>query len=765
MQYVLCSKSLENSQREISFDARVLTALPLDDTQTTLTRKANRPRSPVKLISNILGNVANQPMSSYKSRSRAPTIENNHRIEVHPSLKFNAPNEVHAMEETPIKQVQEPVSDRMLKKTSLSQLEDTFRAYVVALRSRSGNVVGKILQARAGADELAINEVYNMLLEDPSKLEIAAVVSVDVLFAAFEKFLRVAWRESIGPLLAPTMIQDMQRSFDQDDPKTFRQNLKHIVEEMSPQNQRSFAATLRLLSDLLDASGNDGDRGVLIASFAEALILTGNPHDYIMLFDRLTDEYDAVFDDTIEDLAVPTSNASSISRNWSAKTNSLNSNASSLRKKFGLGGPSMRDDSKNDSDSKVLSIWRTLSKNSRNPGDIFQVSNSSKPLLARSRSTDTDARMLPPSRPISRDRPPTSDSSKSTGSTRQPESGQLLAGRTIDTGEKKNPRTPAMLRKKRRSSLSDLQSLKDSANASPSVQTLKFNDAPGRPVQAGGALNSPSPSLRRKKPVTTPQRSGIPRLRSPNSEENSPIFHESSKRPAGKCSDLVTITSYSPKRHDIQVSQLAAPRNGLTERRWPPNTTNTQPQPNTTFPIKMKVPSPQKMHPRLSQERKTSPLTSADLQAEMNKIGEDLSALSRPGSSGFISPGRAPQKNLQSLSTRLDALQQQLTAMAAQPTVKASTTRSDAQARLLITESKVAKLDGLYQEANAENEALYERFNAELGKIVARVKKGEGVEELKSKLGEAQSCVRRLKTENAELKREVVELKSALQVE
>ena len=49
-------------------------------------------------------------------------------------------------------------------------------------------------------------------------------------------------------------------------------------------------------SSLLDASGNDGDRGVLIASFAEALIPDGKPHDYIMLLDRLVDDFDNLFD-------------------------------------------------------------------------------------------------------------------------------------------------------------------------------------------------------------------------------------------------------------------------------------------------------------------------------------------------------------------------------------------------------------------------------------------------------------------------------------
>lgn len=48
-------------------------------------------------------------------------------------------------------------------KSPLALLEDTFTAYVFALRSRSGNVVGKVLRSRATADELLVNELYNIL--------------------------------------------------------------------------------------------------------------------------------------------------------------------------------------------------------------------------------------------------------------------------------------------------------------------------------------------------------------------------------------------------------------------------------------------------------------------------------------------------------------------------------------------------------------------------------------------------------------------------
>lgn len=70
---------------------------------------------------------------------------------------------------------------------------------------------------------------------------------------------------------------------------------------------------------------------------------------------------------------------------------------------------------------------------------------------------------------------------------------------------------------------------------------------------------------------------------------------------------------------------------------------------------------------------------------------------------------------------------------------------------------KSKKLDALYQEANAENEALYERFNDELRKIVGRVKKGEGVQVLRDRVAELETEVGGLREEKRVLKRAAVE--------
>jgi chaperonin cofactor prefoldin len=86
-----------------------------------------------------------------------------------------------------------------------------------------------------------------------------------------------------------------------------------------------------------------------------------------------------------------------------------------------------------------------------------------------------------------------------------------------------------------------------------------------------------------------------------------------------------------------------------------------------------------------------------------------------------------------------------------------STESSGLSTQLDAANRKIKKLDGLYQEANAENEALYERFNDELGKILARVKAGEGVKVLKDRVGGLENEVASLRAENRKLKREVID--------
>lgn len=63
-------------------------------------------------------------------------------------------------------------------------------------------------------DSSFLLEIANhFIVEDPSRISAAEDVSVDILFAAFEKFLKVAWSEHMGPLLPANIIQGMQSRF------------------------------------------------------------------------------------------------------------------------------------------------------------------------------------------------------------------------------------------------------------------------------------------------------------------------------------------------------------------------------------------------------------------------------------------------------------------------------------------------------------------------------------------------------------------------
>ena len=749
----------------VSYNQTILETVTIRKQQQRSRSRSFRPLSPVKMISNFLSSQQNTPSKHRYGVSLMKTLP---AMPPPPPAKNTSKPGVHSGIHEPKERVVVPESTSEDSRNPFVLLEDTFVAYIIALRSRSGNVVGRVLRNRAGADELAVNELYNLLLEDPSRLQAPAEASVDVLFAAFEKFLRRAWKDRMGPLVPANILEDMLASFDMGRPVLFSQQFKKSLEDLSPQNKRAFSTTVHLLSDLLDASGSDGDRGALIATFAEALVLEGNPHDYIMLLDRIVDDYDNLFDfaftDREKDDMAP--GTGSLSSTRSFNTGSMNSNASSLRKRFGFSTLS-RENSKNDPESKVASIWRTLSKNTKSPGD----NNMPKVSLVRSRSTDSDNRMLPPSRPASRDRPTTSGSSDEPRS--RPGSSHLNTSTLSSIGENTPSRAPPLPRKKRRSSLSDLTSLRDLTTVSPwyplqprkAVDNKENNAKPITPLKTPSPVKQAQPANRR-----SPQPSGLPRrFGSPPMKENSPIRENASRNstspsiyhtpgaisPLKQRSEETSNTSPSPHTK----SAIPAPRVGLSERTWPPNSATISVKKSSQNPQKLRFQSPQKLRKRLSREHNALSAAEGSLEAELAKIGEETAIYKLPHSPtkprSTTTEPTSSQSTLESLSSQLSTLSTTIQAFTTTQTASLASLSSDLETSLLVSDRKARKLDELYREANAENEALYERFNDELGKILGRVRKGEGVEEMRGRLGEAQNEVARLRKENARLKREV----------
>jgi len=179
--------------------------------------------------------------------------------------------------------------------------------------------------------------------------------------------------------------------------------------------------------------------------------------------------------------------------------------------------------------------------------------------------------------------------------------------------------------------------------------------------------------------------------------------------------------------------------------------------PGKTSPQKLRLQSPQKLRERLQNEAKAINEAEASLQNELSKIGEEMAKLN-------ASTSLSRSADLEKLSLSITALESRIPEIIKDLTSRNDAVKSDLEKSLQASEFKVKGLDQLYKESSAENELLYEKFNAELGKIV-RALKGKGKEdkeELVSKVKEGSEETAKVKKENARLRREVLTLRTLL---
>ncbi|KAI9832231.1 MAG: hypothetical protein M1826_002235 [Phylliscum demangeonii] len=459
-----------------------------------------KPPSPVKLLSSFLsGGVGalREPLSPTKQHlpregDATPILSPTH-------------HDNHKAAETALSAAREGFRQ---VNPAFQRLEETLAAYVSALRERQGDIVGSALRGRRGADELRINELYNSMLNDHSKHRVLSEAPVQLLFAAFEQFLKIAWKEQMGPVVRSDMWMSLYDRAGTLLPVAFENHFKVRMGDMAPQNRRAFRVIVQLLA-------SDGDRGALTAAFTEVLVDEGDPHMYISLMDRLVEDFEAFFDDPIRSTTASTGDgrstidvssiSSSLRRARSINTGSVNSTASSsLRRRFGIPMLS-RENSKVDSESRVGSVWRTLSKTARGavtgdghsshasahangPSSSGGSSMSARLGLKRSKSTDVSqqplpppGRMFPPSLYPQPLRPGSSRGDDGSYITHSPSPSRPQSSRQANTPNAMAdavssaivPTTPVS-RRKRRSSLSDLLSLQESPAASsiPSFSPL-----------------------------------------------------------------------------------------------------------------------------------------------------------------------------------------------------------------------------------------------------------------------------------------------------
>jgi hypothetical protein len=790
---------------------QILKSLALEMYETEQqTGSKSRPHSPVKMLSsffggsvgNFSGSTSREGGGSRRLQRNAHTMGDVPRIA--PPVQLG-PNRTHSHDG----EMSRPTSSSTTKSVTFngtgptdpfSKLEDTLANLTLALHARKGNIVGRSVRARAVADEAVVNELYNTLLENPANLELAGQSSVDVLFAVFEKFLSVAWKERMGPVLSHATLVSLQMRSDSMPPDEFEEFFKYTFDQFAPPNQRAFRAVINLLAELLDGTSNDGDRGILTAAFAEMLVPAGNANDFISLMDRLVQDIDALFPAETPGFTTP-NYGSMDSKGRYAAAGSLNSNTS-LRRRFGF-GTLTRENSKSENESKVGSLWRSLSKNSH--GTDLQGPGR----LARSNSIDAAAR-LSPKRPSSRDRPTvlgafTFENANSPSTSNSNASGRSFVGNLGTIGEV--PPTAGPPRKKRRSSLSDLKTLQDADDvpawspqtprkADPSLrhETRQISDSPLAPSAATMALHKHTSS------IPTPTRLGSPlRVERTDKKENSAAA--GLERPAhirGKSvtmkvdvKDEVSIKSNSPtKKRSETVSGIPNALNlpnsssipnlrpttsaGLHERRGsgnavklPPSTPRSPTKVSTPLtgspPKKLRMQSPQKLRERLQTQQRDIDTASQALQNELSAIGHELNARSAPrlttqSSAPSLITGGTGTRTGEARVAALEKLKATLDNLSAR-TLGIS---NDVTTSLQVSEARCKHLDQLYRDVNAENEALYARFNEELEKVTSSARKGRASEEVERRLKTSEEELARLRKENARLKRENAGLKAQI---
>jgi hypothetical protein len=633
----------------------------------------------------------------------------------------------------------------------LVRLEQTFTSYATLLQSRKGNMLVKSLRNRTSANVLNINALYNALIQNPSDTRAASEVSIDILFVAFEKFLKIAWKDQMGPVMTLQTLQALEEKSLKLFPGDFADYLKLLFGDMAPQNRRAFVTIVRLLADLLEGCGNDGDRGALTAAFAELLVPEGDPHNYVNLLDRLVEDCERLFDDigpgASSGLATPACGSIS-SATRTANLGSVSSN-NSFRKRFGF-DTLVRQNSKSEPDGKP-SMWRTLSKSHRNPA-TGEPTSLGFPKVPSTYTRSTDM-LRPPN-----EQPQSSGNSTLGAFDNRPSSSYSVESRltAISTSPLPHDTGITKSKKNRRSSLSDLNTLVASA-------TLK--SPPLIPKRQLPPLHKFDPSPRTPSPMKATAKGSMIHNKSPQNE-NRPLTRSNgslAERSHNIMSDdvvLKDVWSVGKSHNKTTLVSNIPTLNGVASDRTP--SISQQLQPTTDVqgisPQRLRIQNAQKLRERHQHEAKEINAADESLQLELSKIGVEMAKLNG---------GRTVRTNptdFQRLSDSVKALESKIPTVIRDLTSQNDALKKDLETSLQASEYKVKGLDQLYKEASAENELLYEKFNSELGRVV-KVLKSKGKEDkayLVAKTEEAMEEAANMKKENARLKREILTLRTLL---
>lgn len=703
--------------------------------------------------------------------------------------------------------------EKDLPENNLIRLEQTFTAYMAALQACRGDVVGKNLRSRNTTSELQVNALYNTFIENPSDVKASTEATFNVIFCAFEKFLKMAWIEQMGAVITLQTLRLLREKNALLYPGDFADFIKTVFADMAPQNKRAFISMIRLLADLLDGCGNDGDRGALIEGFADLLVAEGNSRDFINLLDRLVEESDRLFEEyhSASNDGCDSPHHGSVKptlRNgkFASKDGSLTSN-SSLRKRFGFDTLLRQNsNSKNEVENRS-SMWRTLNKATKVESTYEDITRGA---ISRSQSIDASSNAPPPSRnAMSHSCAPLFEALEGRSSDR-PCSSQLnqVPNRLsmIRSSPCSESNTGDKFKKhKRRSSLSDLMKSHTLNPPSPPVPATLVRRALPIPTIVPHSYTSPRTPFPPKQSIMN--RSIKWNKESPDQKENvplkvtisprNPIHGKDAKRNVlgqmsegeiiqikDSCTSNAPSLSRLPSRQISSTIPVPRPMNGLPKRNQcsvtspPPRPRSayahkavqpSTPRPKSSYavnsatmlnkpaPTKLRLQSTVKLRERLAREKEaiaTAEVTLTDQVATLSKEAAVSTHCQTPDTQIHIESLQASIQNVESVYKPL--LEKFAVAHAAiEATLESS---------LAVSEFKVKELDQLYREASAENDLMYERFNGELTKIIKsiRMKDNRGKEDLIAAVRDAKEEVNRVRKENGHLKREMASLKTIL---
>lgn len=692
--------------------------------------------SPVKLLSNLWGGNTNSNATATKDNSAPESIISTATIARQPSLHRS--NSYHSILGS-IRGERSFIDDTP-PDNPIMRLEETFTAYAAALQERKGTINGRTLLNRSSVDDVLVNDVYNRLIENPHEFEMPVDATTEVIFVAFENFLRIAWPEQMGAVMSKQSMITLQDRANRRAPGDFADFVRYLFADMAPQNRRAFAALIKLLSDLLEGCSDDGDRGALTIAFAELLVVDGTASQYINLLDRLVEDCDRIFGGPSPNQSFTsyepsiTGSIRSTVRKETSTTGSVTSNASSLRRKFGL-DVLMRQNK--DEKPERPSVWRSLSKH-RNPA-TGEPSSFSRRTMRQGMPGDEGSLPRHLQRGNStRERPPIAGAfdapSRPTSSHR--------AEFPLDTiGEPKNEgATPSKFKKKRRSSLSDLKSLMEAASLEDeegAIQPLQLSK------QSSGKTNAAAtPAVSRDISASSQQKENVSMAASVVTLDEDTTSSKLSMpaKPVVKHAKALSVTNI-PMLKPIQLGQPAS----ITSQKQAGNLTRS--------PGRLRLQSPQRLRDRVQNSKKAVEDASNELQAELRQASEQTARNTASGSQE-TTESQAKLQELEGKFTRtVKDLQEKYAAL-----------QEEMDTTLKATEVKLRSIDQLHKEVSAENELIYEKFNDELGKIVKalRSKGKEDKEELMTKFKEQSEEVTRIRRENAKLKRENISLRAAL---